>query len=62
MFADGFRHYMAADTEPMCFVGAINLQEILQNQGDQKFLDAVNADRKCPVWYPYMPGLSPIEH
>src|SRR5690242_1687709 len=62
MSADGFRRYMAAETEPMCFVGAINLQEILQYKGDQKFLDAVNADRKCPAWYPYMPGLSPIEH
>jgi hypothetical protein len=62
MSADGFRRYMAADTEPMCFMGKINLMHILQNEGDAALLEAVNTDRKCDAWYPYMPGLSPKEH
>jgi len=53
---------MVADTEPMCFMGKINLMAILQNEGDAKLLEAITADRKCEAWYPYMPGLSPKEH
>ena len=36
--------------------------KIEQELGRQKLLEAVNADRKCKSWYPYIPGLSPIEH
>src|ERR1051326_3583020 len=53
---------MRIKTEPMCFLGKINLMEILQTQGNERFVQAVLADRKCDGWYPYMPGLSPIEH
>jgi len=53
---------MVADTEPMCFMGKINLMAILQNEGNAKLLEAITADRKCQAWYPYMPGLSPKEH
>ena len=53
---------MRADTEPMCFLGKVNLMEILQFKGDAKLVEAIMADRKCDGWYPYMPGLGPIEH
>jgi len=53
---------MVADTEPMCFVGKINLMAILGSEGQAKLLEAINADRKCEAWFPYMPGLSPKEH
>lgn len=64
---ESFRHHtvgyaMRADTEPMCFLGKINLMAILQNEGDAKLSEAITADRKCDSWYPYMPGLSPKEH
>jgi hypothetical protein len=51
-----------ADTEPMCFLGKINLAQILLVEGDAKLVEAIKADRKCDGWYPYMPGLSPQEH
>ena len=51
-----------ADTEPMCFLGKINLEEVLQTKGTAKLVEAIMADRKCDGWYPYMPGLSPREH
>jgi hypothetical protein len=65
--AESFRHHtvgyaMRPDTEPMCFMGKINLMAILQNEGSAKFSEAITADRKCDAWYPYMPGLSPKEH
>ena len=65
--SDAFQHHtvgygMRADTEPMCFMQKINLMETLQFQGSAKFLEAINADRHCDSWYPYMPGLSPMEH
>jgi hypothetical protein len=46
----------------MCFLGKINLMGILQLEGDAKYMEAVNADRQCDSWHPYMPGLSPKEH
>jgi len=46
----------------MCFLGEINLMRTLKEEGDKKFVDEVICDRKCKLWYPYMPGLSPIEH
>lgn len=53
---------MFADTEPMCFLGKINLEEILQSEGAEKLVAVIKSDRKCDGWYPYMPGLSPKEH
>jgi hypothetical protein len=46
----------------MCFLGKINLMAVLQEQGDARLVAEILADRKCDGWYPYMPGLSPIEH
>jgi hypothetical protein len=51
-----------ADTEPMCFMGKINLMSVLQFKGDARLMEEIMADRKCDGWYPYMPGLSPKEH
>lgn len=53
---------MSAETEPMCFLGKINLAATLENEGEEKLGEAINMDRECEDWYPYMPGLSPIEH
>src|SRR6185436_2368184 len=60
--ADRFLRHVGSSTEPMCFLGKINLAEILIQQGHARFLVEINTDRKCDGWYPYMPGLSPIEH
>jgi hypothetical protein len=61
-----FRHMVGyglpAETEPMCFMGKINLMETYEKEGAEKFLEAVTTDRQCDAWYPYMPGLSPREH
>lgn len=46
----------------MCFMGEINLAEILKGDGDEKLVASILFDRKCEAWYPYMPGLSPKEH
>lgn len=49
-------------TEPMCFLGKINLTEILETHRAAGLVEAIVSDRKCDGWYPYMPGLSPQEH
>lgn len=54
--------HMGTESEPMCFRQKINLMEIEEQQGRAKLLEAVNADRRCDSWYPYTPGLGPIEH
>lgn len=53
---------LRAETEPMCFLGKINLAYTAEQKGVDKLSEAINADRKCDGWYPYMPGLSPIDH
>jgi hypothetical protein len=65
--ADSFNHYRLEfrgpiKTEPMCFLGKTNLMQTLQEQGGEKLVEAILADRQCDGWYPYMPGLSPGEH
>ena len=65
-----FRHAIGyregVNTEPMCFRGKINLVELIaaetQPEIDRKLETEIWEDRKCEDWYPYMPGLSPIEH
>lgn len=54
--------HVGTTSEPMCFRQKTNLMEIEEQQGRAKLLEAVNADRHCEAWYPYMPGRSPNEH
>ena len=60
----GYREWV--ETEPMCFVGEINLVQLsnadTQEETEDRLEAEINRDRKCPRWYAYMPGLSPIEH
>ena len=49
-------------TEPMCFMGKINLMQVWLDRGDKGLVEQILADQKCDGWYPYMPGLSPREH
>jgi hypothetical protein len=62
--AIGYRQWV--DTEPMCFLGKINLMQLVaadtQPEIEGKLESEILADRKCEGWYPYMPGLSPREH
>jgi hypothetical protein len=62
--AIGYREKI--ETEPMCFLGKINLVEIIiadeQPERERKLENEILNDRDCDGWYPYMPGLGPLEH
>jgi hypothetical protein len=40
----------------------INLMQTYEQEGAEKLSQAINFDRRCDAWYPYMPGFDPKEH
>jgi hypothetical protein len=57
----------SVSTDFVCFRGCADLpKEYLRDPGETarttNAMLALERDRKCPCWYPYKPGFSPVRH
>jgi hypothetical protein len=66
LYSHAIGYHQHVDTEPMCFLGKINLVQLIADDDsprrEGKLRAEITQGRDCDGWYPYMPGLSPREH